>query len=93
MGYDNGMYGPNDAITREQLVVILWRYAGRPESMGSLDGFTDSGKTNDYAVPALQWAVEQKIVAGRDDGLLSPQDNVSRAEVATILMNYCQLVK
>ncbi len=89
-GYGNGRYGPDDPITREQLATILWRYAGSPESAGSLGKFTDGGKTSIWAVPALQWAVEQKIVSGKGSGILDPTGKATRAEVAVMLMRYCE---
>ncbi len=89
-GYGNNRFGPEDSITREQLATILWRYAGSPESTGGLDEFTDRSKTAKYAVPALQWAVEQKIVSGKGNGILDPTGKATRAEVATMLMRYCE---
>lgn len=91
VGYGNGKFGPEDAITREQLVVMLWRYAGSPESAGSLDSFTDGAKTSDWAAAALSWAVEQKIVNGKGNGILDPAGKATRAEVAAMLMRYCKL--
>ena len=88
-GYGNGIFGPNDPITREQLATMLWRYAGSPNSTGSLGSFTDGVKTSEYAVPALQWAVEQGIVNGKGGGILDPKGNATRAEVAAMLMRYC----
>jgi len=92
-GYGNGKFGPEDSITREQLATILWRYAGSPESTGNLDKFTDGAKTSDWAVPALQWAVEQKIVSGKGNGILDPRGKATRAEVAAMLMRYCEKVE
>jgi len=89
-GYGDNRFGPEDSITREQLATILWRYAGSPESTGSLAGFTDGSKTAEYAVPALQWAVEQGIVSGKGNGILDPRGQATRAEVATMLMRYCE---
>jgi len=92
-GYGNGKFGPNDPITREQLAAILWRYAGKPETAGSLDGFTDGGKAGNWAIPALRWAVEQKIISGKGNGILDPKGRATRAEVAAMLMRYCELGK
>lgn len=87
-GYGNGQFGPNDSITREQLAVMLWRYAGQPASNTSLTGFTDIGKASDYTLTALQWAVEKGIISGKGNGTLDPTGNATRAEVAQMLMNY-----
>ncbi len=87
-GYGNGKYGPNNDITREQLAVMLWRYAGEPEAAGSLNDFTDAGKISGYADSALCWAVEHGIMQGKGNGILDPQGKATRAEVATMLMRY-----
>ena len=87
-GYGNGQFGPNDNITREQLAVMLWRYAGQPASSTELDSFTDIDKANDYALTALRWAVEKGIISGKGSGTLDPTGNATRAEVAQMLMNY-----
>lgn len=89
-GYGNGQFGPDDNITREQLAVILWRYAGEPTSDAGLDGFTDFASAGDYALVALQWAVEKGILSGKGNGTLDPAGNATRAEVAQMLMNYFQ---
>lgn len=86
-GYGNGLFGPDDNITREQLVAILWRYAGQPASNASLNDFTDIDKASDYALAALQWAVEKGIISGKGNGTLDPTGNATRAEVAQMLMN------
>lgn len=82
---------PGGDITREQLVTILWRYAGSPKTTGDLSGFSDVSGVADYAKEAMAWAVENDIVAGAD-GKLMPTGNAARAQVATILMRYCQTV-
>ena len=87
-GYGNGQFGPDDHITREQLAVMLWRYAGQPTSNASLNGFTDIDKASSYALTALQWAVEKGIISGKGNGTLDPTGNATRAEVAQMLMNY-----
>lgn len=88
-GYGDGLFGPDDAITREQLAVMLWRYAGQPAGTGSLGGFTDSDKADAWALDALRWAVAQGIITGKDGGILDPQGQATRAEVAAMLMRYC----
>ena len=85
------------AITREQLITMLYRYAVKngleavtlAENMSQ---FTDASDVSAWAVPAMQWAVGQGLIQG-SDGLLRPQANASRAEVATILMRFCELLK
>ena len=83
---------PNANITREQLVTMLYRYAGSPATNGSLDNFSDAASVSSYAANAMQWAVENGIVNG-SNGKLNPQNNATRAEVAAILMRFCEMSK
>lgn len=83
---------PNADITREQLVTMLYRYAGSPKANGSLDSFSDAASVSSYAVNAMQWAVANGIVNG-SNGKLNPQNNATRAEVAAILMRFCEMSK
>ena len=87
-GYGNGSFGPNDPITREQLAVMLWRYAGSPTSSHSLEQFTDEDRISGYAREAMRWANENGIVNGFGNGLLGPKGNATRAQVAQMLMNF-----
>lgn len=90
-GYSNGTFGPNDGITREQLAVMLWRYAGQPASSGTLN-FSDASQASDYALQALRWAVENGILSGNSNGNLNPGGFATRAEVASIIMRFCENV-
>ena len=83
---------PNANITREQLVTMLYRYAGSPKADGSLSSFADAAGVSAYAADAMQWAVANGIVNG-SNGKLNPQDNATRAEVAAILMRFCEMSK
>ncbi len=77
-------------ITREQLVTMLWRYLGMPESTGDLSGFSDAADVSDYAASAMRWAVETGIITGLDDGSIDPQGYATRAQFATMLMRFMQ---
>ena len=84
------------AITREQLVAMLFRYAVKNglEAVAlseNLTQFTDASDISAWAVSAMQWAVGQGLIQG-SNGQLRPQANASRAEVATILMRFCELL-
>ena len=84
------------AITREQLVAMLFRYAVKNglEAVTlseNLTQFTDASDISAWAVSAMQWAVGQGLIQG-SNGQLHPQANASRAEVATILMRFCELL-
>ena len=83
---------PEVNITREQLVTMLYRYAGSPKANGSLDSFSDAASVSSYAVNAMQWAVANGIVNG-SNGKLNPKNNAIRAEVAAILMRFCEMSK
>ena len=87
-GYGNGMFGPNDNITREQLAVMLWRYAGSPAATDKELHFTDADQASGFALEALRWAVENGIINGYGDGQLAPQGLATRGQVAQMLMNF-----
>lgn len=82
---------PDGNITREQFATMLWRYAGSPAVSGmALNEFGDSASVNGYAVDAMRWAVSSGIIGGTDAGLLMPQGNATRAQVATMLMRFVE---
>lgn len=89
-GYGNGKFGPNDTITREQMAAMLWRYAGSPRVDGSLSSFTDGAQTSSWAQPAMIWAVEQGLITGVGNDRLEPRGQATRAQAATILMQFVQ---
>ena len=94
-GYGNGAFGTDDPITREQLAVMLYRFAqhqGCDVSVGedtNILSYTDAQEISEYAVPALQWACGAGILQG-DGAALSPQGQTTRAEAAAMLMRFCQ---
>lgn len=92
-GYDGtNDFGPDHAVTREQVAVFLMRFAQKngvdTSGRGDLSKFPDAGKVSDFAGNAMKWAVEEGFIKGLDSGELKPGDVASRAEVATILMRY-----
>ncbi len=89
-GYGNGRFGPNDNITREQLAVMLWRYAGSPAATNKELHFADVDKISGYALEALRWAVENGILNGYGDGRLGPDGLATRAQVAQMLKNFLE---
>ena len=84
------MFGPNDSITREQLAVMLWRYAGSPAAADQELPFTDADTAGGYALEALRWAVENGVVSGKGGGILAPQGLATRAQAAQMLKNYLE---
>ena len=91
-GVGEGNFAPNDNISREQLVTILYRYVGEPKQVGSLDKYSDASNVSDYAQNAMLWAVENGIVSGMGNNTLAPQGQATRAQVAQIMMNFCNLI-
>ena len=92
-GLTNGVsetrFAPDEAVTREQMVTFLWRYAGQPDSKQSLEGFPDAQKVSGYARTALAWAVEHGVIGGNRVGsvnYLDPTEGATRAQIATIFM-------
>lgn len=94
-GYGGGKFGPGDAMTREQLVTIMYRYAqykGVDVSVGedtNILSYDDALTVSEFAIPAMQWAVGSGAVGGRTSTTLNPKDTAIRAEIATIIMRYC----
>ena len=93
-GYGDGLFGPDDAMTREQLVTIVHRYAiykGVDVSVGedtNILSYDDAFDVSEWAIPAMQWAVGSGAVGGRTDITLNPKDTATRAEIAAIVMRY-----
>lgn len=83
-GTSDTTFSPDDRITREQMVTMLYRYAGAKDSSGSLN-FTDSYRISAYARPAVVWAVQNGIISGMGDGTFNPQGYATRAQLAKVL--------
>ena len=93
-GYSNGTFGPNNKLTREQMVTILYNVAGRPTTNTSaLAQFNDRGQVAAYAVNGFSWAVSNKVVSGTSNTTLSPRGTATRAQVAVILIRYLENVE
>ena len=92
-GIGDNQFGPENTLTREQLVTMLYRYAEAAgydvSAAADLSGYPDAGKVQTYAQEAMSWAVAEGIVEGMD-GNLNPAGNASRAQIATILMRFCE---
>ncbi|MDR1131035.1 MAG: phosphodiester glycosidase family protein [Oscillospiraceae bacterium] len=82
-GY-GGSFDPFAAVTREQLAAILYRYSGSPAAGSSLGAFTDAASVSGWAVSAVNWAVEKKLINGVTDTRLLPGATATRAQVAMI---------
>lgn len=94
LGYDTGLFGPYREITREQLAAILYRYAQYKgydtSARGSLTQFTDGADVSGYAVEPMSWAVGIGLISGMGDNVLAPGGSATRAQVAAILMRFCE---
>lgn len=91
-GHEDGTFHPNEAITRQDMVVLMYRYLGSPEVSGdALVDFSDGDTILPYAVDAMNWAIENGIVQGyEDDGIktVQPFNPITRAEMAAIVVRY-----
>ncbi len=92
---------PDKAVTREQIVTMLWRNAGSPEvdqdstdesstdskdtTVKTLDSFSDADSISDYAVTAMKWAVQKGIINGMSDDTIAPTKTATRAQVAAMI--------
>ncbi len=96
-GYNHNTFGPDDLVTREQLVSMLWRYAnykGYDVSVGentNILGYQDIAAAGDWAIPALQWAVGSRVSVGKSGNILDPQGFSTRAEAASMLQRFCTM--
>lgn len=88
-GYDDGRFGPDDLVTREQLSVILWRSMGSKFPQVSAR-FEDRPSIARWAINGVEWAHEQGLISGKPGNRFDPQGTATRAEGAVILMRYDQ---
>ncbi|MBQ4427555.1 MAG: S-layer homology domain-containing protein [Oscillospiraceae bacterium] len=92
-GYGDGKFGPNDEVTREQFVTIVYRYCKYKNisvnKTDDLKHFNDSKKISSFAEIPIKWAVANNIIEGEPGGILNPKGNVLRCQTAAIL---CRLI-
>ena len=94
-GVSETEFAPNAAITREQIAAIMYRYAktkGYDTTQGGMAvrEFTDYETISSWATEAMQWAVNAKLINGKTETTINPQDNATRAEAATIIMRFIE---
>lgn len=98
-GFSDGSFSPDGEITRQQLAVILYRFAGYlglDVSVGAdtnLLSFTDATDISEYAMEAMQWACGAGLINGFTDGSLRPNEGADRGQTATILMRMLKNLK
>ena len=98
-GYGDGVFGPNDTITREQVMAMIARamkITGLEVSLSDRDigellaDYLDGASVSDYAVGGIAACLQTGIVSGRSDAMISPNDYVTRAEVAVMVQRLLQ---
>ena len=93
-GYGNGSFGPADTITREQLAVMLYRFAQEQgydvTASADLSGYADADQISGYAAEALAWANAEGLINGTSTTTLAPQGSATRAQTAAMLMRFCE---
>ncbi len=96
-GITDELFAPDQSITREQLAVMMTRYAkliglDTAADASTLDSFTDADQTGDWAVDGTAWCVKVGILQGKGNSILDPSASVSRAEVAMMLDRFLAIV-
>ncbi len=93
-GVDATHFNPNQPISREQMVSIIYRYAKMQKmdvsKTDDLSAYSDINKISKYAVPAIGWAKATGLIKGKTAQSFAPQDSLTRAEAATMFMRYQQ---
>ncbi len=93
-GVAENTFAPGNPVTREQIALFLYRYANTYKlyvinaSGASLSDFSDGSSISDWSQTAMQWAVANSLITGRDGNLLCPQSTAKRSEVATIVQRF-----
>lgn len=97
-GSGDNKFNPNQSVTREQLAVMLYRFATitgvvKEDKIASNQVFKDEAKVSDWAKEAMNWAVSVGILAGNADNTLNPNGTATRAEVAAMINRFCSITK
>ena len=93
-GVSETEFAPGKDITREQLATILFRYAEAKgydvSARADLSAYPDADQIQSYATESVAWAVAEGLIQGFEDNTLRPAGNATRAQIATILMRFCE---
>ena len=91
-GYGDGTFKGDKEVTREELVVMLWNYAGKQTTKDNslVNGFNDAAKVSDWAKTAMNWALENGVLGGKGGKMLDPTGFATRAELAQMMKNYLE---
>ena len=87
-GTSETSFSPNDRLTREQAMAILYRCSGSPETKNELNKFIDSVDVSEYAKNAMSWAISNSIISGVSETELSPKTSATRAQLATVMIRF-----
>ena len=82
---------PTGEVTREQLITMLWRYAGSPTYTADLSGYVDTADISSWAGQAMCWAVATGVIEGDENSALTPKASTTRAQAAAMLMRFIEL--
>ncbi len=95
-GVSDTEFAPNQELSREQMAVILYRYANLigidTEANLNLDKYLDKEEISDWALDAFVWANSANLINGIDENELSPKGTATRAQIATILLRFCEMI-
>ena len=95
-GYGDGLFGPDDDVTREQIMLLLFNYADflkiDTNERADLSEFSDESDISEWALEAVRFMVAKNVVRGRTDTTIEPLGSATRAEVATIIKNFDEKV-
>ena len=82
---------PTGEVTREQLITMLWRYAGSPTYTADLSGYVDTADISSWAEQAMCWAVATGVIEGDENAALTPKASTTRAQAAAMFMRFIEL--
>ena len=82
---------PTGEVTREQLITMLWRYAGSPTYTADLSGYVDTADISSWAEQAMCWAVATGVIEGDENSALTPKASTTRAQAAAMFMRFIEL--
>ena len=98
-GYDDNIFRPDESITREQAAAVLKRYAEFADESNPLWNETnilsykDADSISEWAADSIRWAVGAGVMKGKTDETIDPKANITRAEIAQMLVNYMSAVE
>ena len=89
LGYEDGTFRPENNITRQEFITLLYRYLDEPAvKSDKLSAFKDSASVAAYARSAMRWAAENDVLRGYEDQTIRPENNMTRAEMAALIVRF-----